>query len=116
MECPHFEASKKIFFKSISDIYGYNIVRLLKQWINFNKELIKTILRNKYLLKYKRSNVFPKHLNKFCPYKFTYYDDIIKQQSIIYSRFIMKMLNLEISDNFNKQRSLMYTQYNDDLI
>jgi len=86
-------------FKSISNIFGYNIVRLLKQWINFNKKLIKTTLRNKYLLKCKRLNVFPKYLNNYCPINFTFYDDIIKQQAITHSKRFIKNINLEISDN-----------------
>jgi len=70
------------FFKYIHDFFGYNAVRLLKQWIKDNKEIIKTTLRNKYLLDCKRSNIVPKHLNNYCLFNIKFYNDNIKQQAL----------------------------------
>jgi len=100
------------FFKFIHDTFGHNTVILLKQWINYNKELIRTTLRNKYLLNCKRSNIVPKHLNNYYRCNITFYNDTITQQALNNSkRFINNMLNLEITDNFKKRRILISLLY-----
>jgi len=100
------------FFNYIHCSFGYNTVRLLKQWIRYNKELIRTTLRNKYLLNCKRSNILPKHVNNYCPFNIKYFNDKIKQQSLKNTRhFINNILNLEITDNFKKRRYLISCLY-----
>jgi len=100
------------FFKSIHDTFGHNTVILLKQWINYNKELIRTTWRNKYLLNCKRSNIVPKHLNNYSRSNITFYNDNIKQKALNNSkRYIKNILNLEITDNFKKRRFLISFLY-----
>jgi len=86
--------------------------KLLKTWININKDLIRITTHNKYLLACKRSNVFPKHLNRYS-LNLTFYNDTIKQRAKTYiNRFMLKMINLEINDNFKQRRILISSIYN----
>jgi len=60
------------------------------------QKLIRITLRNKYLLNCKRLNIFPKHLNNYCPFNIIFYNDNIKQQALKNTkRFINNMLNLD---------------------
>jgi len=100
------------FFNFIFYNFGCRAVRLLKSWIYYNKQLIIITARNKYLLKCKRSNVFPKHLKNICSFNITFYNNTIKQRQITYTeRFMKNMLNLEICDNFKKRRLLISCIY-----
>jgi len=87
-------------------------VKLLKTWININKDLIRITTHNKYLLACKRSNVFPKHLNRYISLNLTFYNDTIKQRAETHTnRFMLKMINLEINDNFKQRRMLISSIY-----
>jgi len=96
------------YFKFIRDTFGYHVVRLLKQWIIYNKEIIKTNLRNKYLIGCKRSHVLPKHLNNYHLHNIVFHNDTFKTQALIYTKLFTKnLLNLEIRDNFKKHICLI---------
>jgi len=92
--------NQRSFFNYIHDIFGYNTVRLLKQWIYCNKEIIRTTF-------------LPKHLNNYLTFNITFYNDNIKLQALSNTqRFIKNMLNLEITDNYKKRRTLISHLYN----
>jgi len=87
-------------------------VKLLKIWININKDLIRITTHNKYLLTCKRLNVFPKHLNRYISLNLTFYNDMIKQRAKTFTnRCMLKMLNLETKDNFKQRRTLIPSIY-----
>jgi len=104
--------SSSSFFNFIRNTFGLYTVFLLKKWIHNNKDLVKIKARNKYLLHCKRSNLVPKHLIKHVAHNLRFYNDYSTRHATIYSlRFIRLILNLEISDNFKRLKSLTVDTY-----
>jgi len=63
------------FFKFIQFVFGLYNVRILKQWVHYNYDLIKIRARNKYLLQCKSSNLVPKHLTKYKTNKLKFFNN-----------------------------------------
>ena len=89
------------FFKSIENLYGFTIKKLLKNWLNFNERLAKAIPQRRFLLRCKKDNIFPRHieqtskrLNNIVFFSRTY---TRKRECYIYHQKI-KLLDWEISD------------------
>jgi len=100
------------YFCFIYYTFGENSVFSLKKWIQYNKDLVKIKARNKYLLRCRRSKLVPKHLNKFQNCKLKFHNDYIYDRAeSAFHRFSLKLLNLEISDNFQKIKTLTKSIY-----
>jgi len=100
------------FFKFIHVVFGLYNVRLLKQWVHHNHDLVKIRARNKYLLECKSLNLVPKHLTKYRSDKLKFYNNAsIRKASFQSCRFIHLTLNLEIKDNLNHMKFLINNIY-----
>jgi len=101
------------FYEFISYTFSSNVTKYLKQWVNYNRELIKLSSRIKYLLHCKRLRVLPKHLDNKRFSVFTFYTNRSKQQADRYTNmFTYRMLNLEITDKFRQQETIVSLIYN----
>jgi len=95
------------FFKFIYCVFGLYNVRLLKQWVHHNHDLVKIRARNKYLLQCKMLNLVPKHLTKYRTDKLKFFNDASNRKAYLQScRFMRLTLNLEIMDNLNHMKFL----------
>jgi len=96
------------FFTFVRITFGTDNVARLKQWIRYNKELIKITARGRYLLHCKRSKLIPKHLNKYNDRRLSFCCDSSSLKARNYcNSFNLKILNLEITDSFKHRRSLI---------
>jgi len=101
------------FFTFISYTFGARVTTYLKQWINYNRELIKLSIRIKYLLHCKKIKFLPSHLNNKRFSGFTFYNDTSKHKADIFiNMFTYRMLNLEITDSFRQRKTLISRIYN----
>jgi len=100
------------FLSFITANYNYNSSIFLKRWIKYNKELIIITLQIFFLLKCKRSNIIPKHLQFNCLQNVSFYKEKSKQRFCNHRNiFRRKILNLEISDNVKKRNTLISLTY-----
>jgi len=100
------------FFKFIRDVFGLYNVRLLKQWVHHNHDLIKIRAGNKYLLACKSLNLVPKHLTKYRTDKLKFFNDTsIRKAAFQSCRFVRLTLNLEIKDNLNHMKHITTNIY-----
>jgi len=96
------------FFTFVRITFGAGNVARLKQWIRYNKELIKITARGRYLLLCKRSKLIPRHLNKYNDRCLSFcYDSSSSKARNFCNSLKLKILNLEITDSFKHRRSLI---------
>lgn len=87
------------FLQQMKNIYGQQIVFLLKDWLNFTKSLASMINRRIFLLQCRMKNILPNHIvnNVNCVYTLQTEDHPFKKESnILLRKFRKSVLNLEI--------------------
>ena len=89
------------FFASVRDTYGHNTVKILKVYIKSLRQIIKCKAQVKFLIKCRRYDILPKHIQKVNSnlkhFKFTS-RSIQRSFNNILHKFKITLLNKEIED------------------